>query len=185
MKKLVPWLVLGGVLLFAGVMLRTQGRLWMCSCGYVRLWSGNINSGDNSQQLFDPYTFTHVIHGFLFIAIVQLLWPRMNGVWQIVSALSAEALWEVIENSNFVIQRYRSETVSLGYVGDTVLNSFGDILACAFGIVLARRLGVARTVALAFAIEAILLFTIRDNLTLNIVMLLYPVEAIRHWQLGH
>ena len=185
MKKMLPWLVLGGVLVVAGVMLRAQGRLWTCSCGHVLAWSGNINSGDNSQQLFDPYTFTHVIHGFLFIAIVHLLWPTLSEVWQFVAALSAEALWEVIENTNFVIDRYRSETVSLGYVGDTILNSFGDILACALGIVVARRLGVARTIALAFLIEAVLLVAIRDNLTLNIVMLLYPMQVIKQWQLGH
>src|SRR5262245_41027829 len=99
--------------------LRLQGRLWTCACGYVRFWSGNINSSDNSQQLFDPYTFTHIIHGFIFIGVVYLLWPHLPAMWKFTVALSAEMLWEAIENSTVIIERYRSETVSIGYVGDT------------------------------------------------------------------
>ena len=184
MKKLRPWLVLGGILLCMVVVLRIQGRLWTCSCGYVLAWTGNTNSADNSQQVFDPYTFTHILHGFVFIAAVHLFAPRISETWKLVAALSLEALWEVIENTNYIIQRYRSETVSLGYVGDTVLNSFGDILACALGAIVARRLGLVRTIVLALVIEGILLVTVRDNLILNIVMLFYPIEAIKNWQLG-
>jgi hypothetical protein len=166
------------------VALRWQGRFWVCSCGYVLAWSADIHSADNSQHLFDPYTFTHVIHGFLFVALVHLLWPRLTETWKFVGALSAEMLWEVIENTNVVIERYRSETISLGYVGDTILNSFGDILACAVGIILAWRLGTFRTVVLALIVEIVLLLTIRDNLLLNIIMLLYPIEGVRKWQAG-
>jgi hypothetical protein len=147
-------------------------------------WSGNIYSADNSQHLFDPYTFTHVVHGFLFAGLVHLVWPRVSQAWKFTAALCAEMLWEAIENSTVVIERYRSETISLGYVGDSILNSFGDILACAAGIVVPRRLGPGRTIVLALLIETILLLTIRDNLLLNIIMLLYPIEAIRVWQAG-
>jgi Protein of unknown function (DUF2585) len=184
MKK-APWLVLIAVLLAMTVAMRIQGRMWTCSCGYVHAWSGDINSADNSQQFLDPYTWTHVIHGFMFIGMMHLLWPHLNEVWKLVGALSLEALWEAIENTNYIINRYRSETIALGYTGDTILNSFGDVLACALGAILARRIGLVRTIGLAFLIEAILLIAVRDNLSLNIVMLLYPIDAIRRWQLGH
>ena len=184
MKKAAPWLLLGGVLLASAIALRAQGRLWICSCGYVAFWCGDINSAGNSQHLLDPYTFTHVIHGFLFIALVQLLRPRWADSWKIAGALSLEALWEVIENSSYVIERYRSQTVSLGYAGDSIVNSLGDLIACAGGVLIARRLGVGRTIALAVAIEIVLLVVVRDNLTLNIIMLLFPSDAIRAWQMG-
>ena len=184
MKKAAPWLLLGGVLLVSAIALRAQGRLWICPCGYVAFWYGDINSPGNSQHLFDPYTFTHVIHGFLFIALVQLLRPQWADPWKIAGALSLEALWEVIENSAYIIQRYRSQTVSLGYAGDSIVNSLGDLIACAVGVLIARRLGVARTIAVAVAIEIVLLIVVRDNLTLNIIMLLFPSDAIRAWQMG-
>jgi len=184
-KKTLPWFVLGVVLLGTAVALRLQGRLWICACGYVLPWSGDVNSADNSQHLFDPYSFTHVIHGFLFIGLVQLLWPRLSWSWKLVAALSAEALWEVIENTSFVIERYRAETISLGYTGDTVLNSFGDILVCGLGALLARRIGLVKTIVLAVIIELTLLLTIRDSLLVNIIMLIHPVDAIRAWQAGH
>jgi hypothetical protein len=182
MKKFLPWFVLAGVLCAMTLQLRRQGRLWICACGSVKAWAGNINSADNSQQLFDPYTFTHVIHGFMFIALVHLLSPRLSEVWKIVSALSLEAVWEVIENAAYIINRYRSDTISIGYTGDTILNSFGDILACALGAVVARRLGVVKTLVLTGIIEATLLILVRDSLLLNIIMLIYPIEALRVWQ---
>jgi Protein of unknown function (DUF2585) len=184
MKKAAPWLMLGGVLLASAIALRVQGRLWICSCGYVALWCGDINSAGNSQHLFDPYTFTHIIHGFLFIALVHLLAPRLEDSWKIAGALSLEALWEVIENSTFIIERYRHETISLGYTGDTIVNSFGDLLACALGVLIARRLGVVKTIVLTVVIEIVLLIVVKDNLTLNIIMLLFPNESIRAWQMG-
>jgi Protein of unknown function (DUF2585) len=185
MKKAAPWLVLAGVLVFSSFILRFQGRLWICSCGYVVPWCGDINSSGNSQHLFDPYTFTHIIHGFLFLGLAQILWPRLEESWKIVAALSLEALWEVIENSAYIIERYRSQTISLGYTGDTIVNSLGDFIACAAGILVARRLGLARTIALGVAIEIVLLIAVRDNLTLNIIMLFFPSDAIRAWQSGH
>jgi hypothetical protein len=183
-KAAFPVMTLAGVLLAMAIQLRFQGRLWRCACGYIVAWSGNVNSSENSQQLFDPYSFTHVIHGFMFMGAVHLLWPRLSEVWKVVAALSLEAVWELIENTQFVINRYRSETISLGYVGDSILNSFGDILACALGAVVAWRLGVKKTLVLAVLIEAALLITIRDSLLVNIIMLLYPLDAIRQWQAG-
>lgn len=185
MKKFLPWVVLGGVLCAMAVQLRLQGRFWICACGYVLAWSGNINSADNSQHLFDPYSFTHVLHGFMFIGLVHLLWPRLAEAWKIVGVLTVEALWEVIENSAFIINRYRAATISIGYTGDTILNSFGDILACTLGALVARKLGVVKTLVLAGVIEAILLISIRDSLLLNIIMLIHPIEAIKVWQAGH
>jgi hypothetical protein len=134
--------------------------------------------------LFDPYSFTHILHGFIFIGAVSLLFPMLSASWRFAVALSAEAVWEVIENMPFIINRYRAETISLGYTGDTILNSFGDIAACAFGMLLAIRFGVKPAIAAAAAIELVLLLMIRDNLLLNIVMLIYPIEAIKVWQSG-
>jgi hypothetical protein len=184
MKKYLPWLVLGGVLCAMTIQLRLLGRLWSCACGFMSVWAGNVNSAENSQQLFDPYSFTHVLHGFMFFGAVHLLWPHLSTVRKMVATLSIEALWEVIENTPFIIERYRSETVSIGYTGDTILNSFGDIAACALGAVVARQLGVVKTLVLAAMIEAALLVTIRDSLLLNIIMLIYPVDALRVWQAG-
>jgi hypothetical protein len=183
-SSLTPWITLVGVLGAMAAQLRFQGRFWRCTCGYILAWSGNVNSSDNSQQLFDPYSFTHVLHGFMFIGAVHLLWPRLSEVWKIVAALSLEAVWEVIENTSFIINRYRSETISHGYVGDTILNSFGDIMACALGAVVAWRLGVKKTLIVTVLIEAALLVTVRDSLLVNIIMLLYPIDAIRQWQAG-
>jgi len=176
--------MLAGALVIGTFALRVQGRLWICACGYVSFWCGDINSPGNSQHLFDPYTFTHILHGFLFFGFVCLLWPRLDGYWKTAATLALETLWEVIENSTFIIERYRSQTISLGYTGDTIVNSFGDLIACAVGVIVARWLGVAKTVILAIAIELVLLATVRDNLLLNIIMLFYPSEAIRAWQSG-
>ena len=177
-------MVLAVVLVGTAIQLRVQERLWICSCGHVTPWSGDIKSSENSQQLFDPYTFTHVLHGFIFLGIAVLLMPQASAAWQFVAALSAEGIWEVIENTRWVIDRYRAETISLGYTGDTVLNSFGDMGACALGIVVARSLGFKWTLVLTGVIEGGLLLVIRDNLLLNIVMLFYPIEAVKAWQSG-
>jgi hypothetical protein len=181
-KKFHPWLVVAGALAAMALVLRLEGRLWVCKCGHVWLWAGDINSADNSQQIFDPYSFTHVIHGFIAIGVIHWLWRRGPKAWQLVGVVSVEALWEIVENSAFIINRYRAATISIGYVGDTILNSFGDVVACVAGALIARHLGVKKTIVLAVAIEVILLLTIRDSLLLNIVMLIHPIEAIRVWQ---
>lgn len=163
--------------------LRFEGRLLICSCNRFLIWVGDTCSSNNSQQLFDPYSFTHVLHGFLLFWIISLLFRRVAPEWQISLALICEAAWEVFENTQFVINRYRSETAALGYQGDTVVNSLGD-LTCAFvGILIARQLGLSRSVIVFLVVEVILLFTIRDSLLLEILMLIRPFAAIKQWQL--
>lgn len=170
----------------AAFVLRAQGRLWLCDCGRVRAWVGDAWSAETSQQLFDPYTFTHVLHGLAFCGLLALLLPRVRWRRRFVLAVSAEALWEVIENTDFVIRRYREATAALGYTGDTVVNSLGDIAACAVGFLVARKLGWLRSALLFAATEILLLFWIRDCLILNIILLLYPSEKLRAWQqAGH
>jgi hypothetical protein len=184
-NRIWPWLAATIVLAGAAYGLRRQGRLWLCSCGYLLLWSGDIWSSDNSQHLLDPYSFTHVLHGFLFWWLLAWIIPRLSVGWRLTLAVFLEALWEVIENSNFVIQRYREATLALGYRGDTIINSLGDILLCALGFLIARWLGPLRSLLLFVLTEAVLLIWIRDGLILNIVMLVYPLDGIREWQTGH
>jgi hypothetical protein len=179
------WLVFGLVAIFvvAALLMRMLGRLWICACGTVRPWVSNTCSSDNSQHLLDPYAFTHVLHGFAFYWLVTLVLPRLRSNWQLLIAIALEAAWEVFENTNFVIERYRSVTAALGYTGDTIVNSLGDILCCLLGFLIAQRLGFRRAVIAFLALELVLLLWIRDSLLLEIVMLTFPIEAIKAWQL--
>ena len=179
---MLPWLAIVVVLVATALLFRSQGRLWWCSCDYLLLWSGDPWSSDNSQHLLDPYSFTHLLHGFVLCGLLALIVPRMSAVWQLWLAVTIEALWEVVENSEFVIRRYREETAALGYHGDTVVNSLSDILVCGLGFVLARHLGFRRTFALFVLTEVALAILIRDNLSLNILMLIYPIDAVKEWQ---
>ena len=186
MRRALPWLAIAVVVVAMAYQLRNQGRLWWCSCDYLLLWSGDTWSSDNSQHLFDPYTFTHVLHGFVFCGLLALILPRLPALWQLTIAVSIEAFWEIVENSEFVIRRYREETAALGYHGDTIVNSLGDLFACGIGFVLARRLGFRRALAVFILTEAVLIMWIRDSLLLNVLMLIYPSEAIKAWQAaGH
>ena len=138
----------------------------------------------NSQHLFDPYAFTHVLHGFAFCWLLMICLPRVSASLQLTIALFMEAVWEGIENTRFVIERYREATAALGYHGDSIANSLGDILTCVVGFVIAQRLGFRRT-ALIFAVtEVVLLVWIKDSLLLEILMLIYPIDAIKSWQMG-
>ena len=179
------WLGFGLVAIFivAALLMRLEGRLWICACGQVRFWISNTCSSDNSQHFLDPYAFTHVLHGFAFYWLVALVVPRLKSNWQLLLAIALEAAWEVFENTNFVIERYRSVTAALGYMGDTVVNSWGDILCCLVGFLIAQRLGFRRAVIAFLALELVLLLWIRDGLLLEIVMLTFPIEAIKAWQL--
>ncbi|HSL01438.1 MAG TPA: DUF2585 family protein [Rubrobacteraceae bacterium] len=186
MRRLLPWLAVVVVLVGTAYLLRSQGRLWWCSCGYLLLWSGDPWSSDNSQHLLDPYSFTHVLHGFMLYGLLALTAQRLPTAWRLWLAILIEALWEVVENSEFVIRRYREETAALGYQGDTVVNSLADILLCGLGFVLARHLGFRRTLTLFVVTEVVLAVWIRDNLSLNILMLIYPIDAVKEWQAaGH
>jgi len=175
--------VLAAVVCLAGTLEILMGRPPTYRNGPMRFWSGNVASDQNSQQVTDPYSFTHVIHGAAFYGLTRLALPLAPVALRAVAAISLESAWEVYENTDAVISRYRSATVSLGYYGDSMVNSFGDVLACFFGFVLAWRLPTRVTVGWVVAVEVILLVWIRDNLTLNILMLLHPVEAIRVWQM--
>src|ERR671917_1383179 len=170
MRRILPWIAIVMVLAGTAYILRSQGRLWRCSCDYLLIWSGDPWSSDNSQHLLDPYSFTHLLHGFLLCGLLALIAPRLSAVWQLWLAVTIEAAWELVENSEFVIRRYREETAALGYHGDTIVNSLGDILACGLGFVLARRLGLRRTLALFVVAEVALVFLIRDSLLLNVIM---------------
>ncbi len=152
-RRILPWLAIVMVLVVTAYQLRSQGRLWWCSCEYLLLWSGDPWSSDNSQHLLDPYSFTHVLHGFVLCGLLALIAPRVSPVWRLWLAVSIEAVWEVVENSEFVIRRYREEIAALGYQGDKVVNSLGDILLCGLGFVLARHLGFRRTVAIFVVTE--------------------------------
>ena len=179
------WAATAAMLAATALALRWQGRLWACACGRALFWTSDAWSSDTSQHLFDPYAFTHVLHGIIFCGLLALLLPRLPRAHRFLLAVAAEAVWEVVENTRFVIDRYREATAALGYTGDTVINSLGDIAACALGFLAASRLGLARSVVLFVLVEIVLLFTIRDSLLLNIIMLIYPLEGIRQWQAAH
>lgn len=167
----------------AALLLRLEGRLWLCACGSLRVWSGQVCSADNSQHLLDPFSLTHLLHGFLFFWLIAWLLARLSRGWQVALAVAVEACWEVFENTNFIIDRYRSETAALGYNGDTVVNSFGDITCCLLGFLIARRLGLRRSLIVFAVFEVILIVWIRDSLLLEIVMLVIPIDALRAWQM--
>jgi Protein of unknown function (DUF2585) len=172
------------VVAFSAALLLAMGRPLTYRHGPVRLWSGDVQSDQNSQQLVDPYTLTHVTHGVLLFGLVGFVWPSVPIRTRVVGALALECAWEVFENTDTVIQRYRAATVSLGYYGDSVLNSVGDVLAAAVGCGLAAWLPARPLVLGMLLVEVLLAVWIRDNLTLNILMLLRPIGAIRRWQLG-
>jgi hypothetical protein len=182
-RKLWPWLLILAVFGATAILLHLEGRLWICSCGRVMIWVGQVCSSDNSQHIFDPYSFTHVLHGFLFFWLIAWLLPRLKPLSQLSLAVAVEALWEVFENTNFIIERYRTATAALGYNGDTVVNSLGDIVCCLLGFMIARRLGFRRSLMAFVALEFVLILWIRDSLLLEILMLVVPVDAIRTWQM--
>ena len=170
------------VLVVTAFALRFEGRLWICACGTIKLWVGNTCTSDNSQHILDPFSFTHVLHGVVFFWIIAWLGARLRSSWQLVLAIALEGAWEIFENTNFIINRYRTATAALGYTGDTVVNSIGDILCCLAGFLIARRLGFVRSLILFVLIELVLMVWINDSLLLQILMLITPMEEIKNWQ---
>ena len=172
------------ILAFTALVELRLGRLPFCKCGIIRLWSGDIWSNQASQQFTDPYTFTHIIHGVLWYMLVWwIAGKRLSTGARFLAAVLIESAWEIFENTDFVIQRYRTVTISLDYYGDSVFNSMGDIVAMMSGYFLASRLPVRVTIAAAVLLDLFLLFWYRDSLALNILMLIYPVDAIKNWQM--
>ena len=178
------WFITFMIVLVAAALLLAMGRIPICACGTVKLWHGDTMSSENSQHLSDWYSLSHVIHGLLFYLGAWWVFRGWSFGDRLALATFVEAFWEVLENTPWIIERYRAGTVSLDYFGDSVVNSLSDIGMMMLGFWLAARLPVRWSIGLAIALELIALAVIRDNLTLNVLMLLWPIEAIREWQAG-
>ena len=179
---MIPYWITGFIVLAAAAVLYGMGRVPICTCGYVKIWHGQTMSSENSQHLMDWYTPSHLLHGIIFYGALWLVARRMALGWRLVIATMVEAAWEILENTSAVIERYREVTISLDYFGDSVVNSVVDILGMIFGFWLARRLPVRVSVAIVVFFEILTAIVIRDGLALNVIMLLYPLDAILQWQ---
>lgn len=181
-RKEHAWNIIVLVLVATPAILLAMGRPPICTCGTIRLWEGAVHSAGNSQHLSDWYSFSHVIHGFLFYLGGWMLLRRQPLPVRFAAAIALEAGWEILENSPIIINRYREATIALGYTGDSVLNSMSDLAMMTLGFLIASRLPWKATLAIGIAFELFTLWMIRDNLTLNILMLAWPIDAIRDWQ---
>lgn len=180
----IPYVATALIIALTAVWLLWIGRVPYCECGYVKFWHGETMSSENSQHLSDWYTPSHILHGILFYAALWLTARRMAIGWRLVIATLVECAWEIVENSDAIIERYREVTISLDYFGDSVVNSVADVFAMIFGFWLARVLPVWASVALIAVFEIGTAFVIRDGLALNVLMLLWPLESVMEWQTG-
>jgi len=181
--RLAHWLIVAAILAIVAAFEFAMGRTPICTCGHVELWHGALDAG-NSQHIADWYTLSHIIHGFLFYLIGWLVLRSRPPGKRLILAVAIEGAWEMLENSPIIIDRYREATIALGYTGDSIVNSVADVGWMALGFAFARRVPWQVTVVVAIAFELIALAVIRDNLTLNILMLARPIEAIKAWQGG-
>ena len=177
-----PFIIASALFAAAAIILYAMGRNPLCTCGRVDLW-GAVGP-EQSQMLLDWYSLSHLVHGFLFYALLAWIAPRLDVRSRFAVALAIEAGWEIVENTAMVIDRYREATAALGYEGDSILNSLSDIAMMALGFLLARKMPVWASVAVVLVAELIPLLIIRDNLTLNVWMLLWPTDWLRDWQTG-
>jgi hypothetical protein len=173
-----------GLVLAHVIILKSMGRIDWCDCG-LHLWTWDAWGSSTSQNFGDPYTFSHILHGVLFFWFLLVFRKELPIEWRLLIASIIEIGWEILENSPIIINRYRSATASFGYTGDSILNSTGDVIAAMLGFFLAYKLGWKWTLAVVVVIELTMLITMRDNLSLNIIMLLYPLESIKNWQIAH
>lgn len=179
------WLVVTAVIILVQVISQyLMGRIWICECGYVKLFEAGVNTPGNSQHLFDWYTPSHIIHGFLFYGLGWLIMRRKPVAARLALSALIEAAWEILENSPLIINRYRSATMAVGYTGDSILNSGMDMVSMIAGFFFAARAPVWLTIVIAIIFEIVTAVVIRDNLTLNVVMLVWPIEAVKVWQGG-
>jgi phosphate starvation-inducible membrane PsiE len=174
------------MIVLQGALLFVMGQPMICPCGHVALWTGVINGPENSQQLSDWYTLSHIVNGVLFFWILSLITKytrfKFTLSQRFLIALGVEIGWELFENSDFIINRYRSATIAFDYYGDSIVNSISDSIAMSVGFLLAKKIRTSLIVAAIIFMELLAAFMVRDNLTLNIVMLLYPIEAVQVWQ---
>lgn len=184
-QNLLPYFLSIAAAVLMVVLLYLQGRLWWCKLGDYRIYVNEAwNSSHTSQHFFDPYTFTHVLHGVMFFWLASLIFSRFSVAWQFFIAILVETAWELLENSNFIIEKYRENTASLDYFGDSILNSVGDVVACGIGFLIAYKLGWWRSLVFFLLTEIMLLIWIRDGLLLNILMLFYPFDEVKSWQMS-
>jgi hypothetical protein len=183
--SLKPFLLFALILLlFQGTVLHFLGQPFLCACGTIRLWVSDVWSNEMSQQLFDWYTFSHIIHGFIFYAILRLLFPKISVFSRLIIAMGLEIGWEIAENTPWIIQAYREQALAVGYSGDSIINSLFDTLSMIGGFALARVLPARTTIAIAIIFEIFVGLMIRDNLTLNLLNFIHQFDFIHAWQAG-
>jgi len=178
----IAWAIVLFIMVAQALLLHAMGRVWICSCGTIRLWVGDIWSPELSQQLFDWYTASHIVHGILFYGLLRLVLPRVPVVARLAIAVGIEAAWEIAENSPWVIEAYRKQALAAGYTGDSILNSLMDNVSMMTGFALAYLLPWRATVALVLVLEIGAATLVRDNLTLNILNFVHRFPAIEAWQ---
>jgi len=180
------WTLLIIVLALAlhSIILWKMGQPFICNCGVIKFWEGEVFSSGNSQHLTDWYTFSHIIHGFLFYFILWFLFPNMPVGQRLFLAIGLEMGWEIIENTDFVINRYRDTALAQGYIGYSIINSVMDLLTMIIGFIFAWRAPIWLTLSSAIIMELFTGYYIRDGLLLNIINFIHPLDSLNNWQIN-